>query len=157
MKPRAAQTGLFIPLAPEPEKLEVTLARLGALVGAGNVGSPELLDTHRPDAFRMRRFGAPPAARHTAAAVATRLAYRVFRPPRAAEVRMAAGHPAHISAPGIRGSVSTFAGPWRTSGDWWTAEPWDRDEWDIALHDGALYRLFCDRSTGRWFVEGWYD
>ena len=156
VKPRAAQSGLFIPLAPEPEKLEVTLARLGALVGAGNVGSPELLDTHRPDAFRMRRFGAPPSST-TAAAVATRLAYRVFRPPRAAEVRMASGHPAHVSAPGIRGSVTTFAGPWRTSGDWWTPEPWDRDEWDIALNDGTLYRLFCDRSTGRWFLEGSYD
>src|SRR5438552_11073796 len=56
VKPRISQTGLFIPLAPEPEKLEVTLARLAKLVGANNVGSPELLDTHRPDAFRMKRF-----------------------------------------------------------------------------------------------------
>src|SRR2546430_12886453 len=56
VKPRILQTGLFIPLAPEPEKLEVTLARLAKLVGANNVGSPELLDTHRPDAFRMKRF-----------------------------------------------------------------------------------------------------
>src|SRR5438876_5632585 len=54
VKPRILQTGLFIPLAPEPEKLEVTLARLAKLVGANNVGSPELLDTHRPDAFRMQ-------------------------------------------------------------------------------------------------------
>src|SRR5262252_891245 len=56
VKPRASQTGLFIPLAPEPEKLEITLARLAKLVGAENVGSPELLDTHRPDAFRVKRF-----------------------------------------------------------------------------------------------------
>jgi protein ImuB len=56
-KPRAAQTGLFIPIAPEPEKLELTLARLKALVGEGSVGSPELLDTHRPGAFAMRRYG----------------------------------------------------------------------------------------------------
>src|SRR3989442_5657764 len=56
VKPRISQTGLFIPLAPEPEKLEVTLARLAKLVGANNVGSPELLDTHRPDAFRMTKF-----------------------------------------------------------------------------------------------------
>ena len=48
VKPRASQTGLFIPLAPEPEKLEITLARLAKLVGRENVGSPELLDTHRP-------------------------------------------------------------------------------------------------------------
>ena len=55
-KPRVLQNGLFIPLAPEPEKLELTLARLAKLVGAGNVGSPELLDTYRPDSFRMKRF-----------------------------------------------------------------------------------------------------
>jgi protein ImuB len=56
VKPRLLQSGLFIPLAPEPEKLELTLARLGKLVGAENIGAAELLDTHRPDAFRMKRF-----------------------------------------------------------------------------------------------------
>ena len=48
VKPRAAQGGLFVPLAPEPVKLELTLARIQAIVGEGHVGSPELLDTHRP-------------------------------------------------------------------------------------------------------------
>ena len=56
VKPRVLQTGLFVPLAPEPAKLELTLARLAKLVGLKNVGSPELLDTHRPDAFRVKRF-----------------------------------------------------------------------------------------------------
>src|SRR5438045_6875332 len=56
VQPRASQTGLFIPLAPEPERLAISLARLVKLVGPDNVGSPEILDTHRPDAFRMKRF-----------------------------------------------------------------------------------------------------
>ena len=56
VKPRLLQSGLFIPLAPEPEKLELTLARLAKLVGAENIGAVELLDTHRPDAFRMKHF-----------------------------------------------------------------------------------------------------
>jgi protein ImuB len=56
VKPRVLQTGLFIPLAPEPAKLELTLARLAKLVGRENVGSPKLLDTHRPDAFCVKRF-----------------------------------------------------------------------------------------------------
>jgi protein ImuB len=56
VKPRVLQTGLFIPLAPEPEKLGLMLARLAKLVGTENIGSPELLDTHRPDAFRVKRF-----------------------------------------------------------------------------------------------------
>lgn len=56
VKPRTLQNGLFIPQAPEPEKLELTLARLAKLVGSGNVGSPELVNTHRPDAFCLKRF-----------------------------------------------------------------------------------------------------
>lgn len=55
-RPRAQQGGLFTPLAPDPEKLELTLARLTSLVGEGNAGSPELIDTHRPHAFRMTKF-----------------------------------------------------------------------------------------------------
>src|SRR5262245_33431187 len=56
-KPRVVQNGLFVPLSPEPEKLELTLARISAVVGEENVGSPEILDTHRPDAFRIKKFG----------------------------------------------------------------------------------------------------
>lgn len=55
-RPRALQGGLFAPLAPDPEKLELTLARIAAVVGRENVGSPEVADTHRPHAFRMAAF-----------------------------------------------------------------------------------------------------
>ena len=44
--PRRVQHDLFTPVAPEPEKLELTLARIAAVVGKDNVGSPKLLDTH---------------------------------------------------------------------------------------------------------------
>jgi protein ImuB len=54
--PRVAQNGLFVPCGPDPEKLEVTIARLGKLVGEGNLGCPELVDSHRPESFRMERF-----------------------------------------------------------------------------------------------------
>jgi protein ImuB len=56
-KPRVVQNGLFVPLSPEPEKLELTLARLKAVVGEENVGTAEISDTHRPDAFRIKPFG----------------------------------------------------------------------------------------------------
>ena len=159
-KPRVTQNGLFIPLSPEPEKLELTLARITALVGPQNVGTPELLDTHRPGAFRMHG-----AAIHTSNHSASKrgqeclhhLAFRVFRPPKSAKVQAPGGQPTYISAPGIQGKVLVFAGPWRTSGEWWTTEEWSRDEWDIALSDGAVYRIYCDWKNGRWFVEGSYD
>ena len=54
--PRVAQGGLFVPQAPDPEKFEITLARIAGLVGPQNVGSPRLLDSHRPGTFEMRPF-----------------------------------------------------------------------------------------------------
>ena len=151
--PVAGRTGLICLVAPEPVKLELTLARIKAIVGPERVGSAELVDTHRPGAFQMAEFGRrqdrPGCPSHV------RLILRVFRPPRAARVEVTGGHPRFVAAAGVRGRVQEWAGPWRTSGDWWTSDAWSRDEWDIALSDGALYRLCCNPRG--WFVEGSYD
>jgi protein ImuB len=56
VRPRATQSGLFLPPSPEPEKLELTLARIAGIVGQDKVGSLQLLDTHRPEGFLMRHF-----------------------------------------------------------------------------------------------------
>ena len=153
--PRVVQRGLFVPQTPEPEKLELTLARIGAIVGQGNVGAPELVDTHRAGAFRMRRgLG---AGRGAVKPEGARLALRRFRPQLAATVAEDNGRPARVQARGVRGAVLRSAGPWRTAGDWWRDTIWDRDEWDVALKDGALYLVYFDRRAGAWFVEGAYD
>jgi protein ImuB len=64
------------------------------------------------------------------------------------------------------GGVTACVGPWRTSGEWWepgaagkagAAAGWDRDEWDVALNDGAMYRIFRDRFSDAWFVEAIVD
>lgn len=55
-RPRALQSGLFQPYFPEPEKLELTLARISAIVGDGRAGSVELLDSHREGSFAVRHF-----------------------------------------------------------------------------------------------------
>ena len=155
VKPQAAQSGLFVPVTPEPVKLELTLARIEALVGEGRVGTPELVDTHRPDAFRVRKGAGVMAGQRVQKVAAPSMALRVYRPPRAARVAVADGRPSFVTAEGIRGKVVDLAGPWRTCGDWWTADPWQRDEWDVALSDGALYRVYCEAAG--WFVEGSYD
>ncbi len=69
-RPRTLQSGLFQPLCPEPEKLELTLARIAGIVGQGRVGAAELLDTHREGAFAMQRFA--PAGSAATAPNATR-------------------------------------------------------------------------------------
>lgn len=168
VEPRALQDGLFLPLTPAPDKLEVLLARIANLVGQQNVGSAELLDTHRPGAFRIKKFtihaagrkpqiSRIPNQRKSAKSVASILAFRVFRPPLPAQVQARQGRLERLTARGVKGTVVSLAGPWRTSGDWWDSGGWDRDEWDVALSDGTLYRIYCDRATRAWFVEGRYD
>src|SRR5687767_10885687 len=83
VKPRVLQHGLFVPLAPSPDKLELTLARLAKLVGEQNIGSPVLLDTHRPDAFNMKRFvlNGRKSSKYEVRNSKLVLGFRMFRPP----------------------------------------------------------------------------
>jgi protein ImuB len=34
---------------------------------------------------------------------------------------------------------------------------WNRDEWDVAVSDGAVYRIFQDRDTDAWFIDAVVD
>jgi protein ImuB len=154
--PRVVQHGLFTPMSPQPEKLELTLTRISGIVGEENIGSPELLDTHRPGAFRMVRFDATDRQPKGGEVTPPHLAVRLFRPPLRADVSALNGRPVRIRARGITGNVRICAGPWRTSGDWWTAAAWQRDQWDIELENGALYRIYHENRNG-WFVDGNYD
>ena len=129
--PRRVQHGLFTPAAPEPEKLELTLGKIRGLVGEANVGYPEVHDTYRPDVGRPAHFWPP-------------LALRRFRP--AIEVTKS-----------FWKRIVQRSGPWRTTGEWWRQDSWDHDEWDVALSDGAIYRVHKDRVLDKWFVEGEYD
>ncbi|MGH9327151.1 MAG: DNA polymerase Y family protein [Terriglobia bacterium] len=174
-KPRALQGGLFFPAAPDPEKLELTLARLAKVVGEGKVGSPEIQDTHRPDAFRMVRFNPFESGRKTEKSVVPAgkdnlTALRIFRPPLEAKVETRAGLPVRVFFGGRHGEVIAAAGPWRTSGEWWNDDGWKREEWEVELkvrrrtHDFEttmiaveLYRIYRDLRSGDWFLEANYD
>ncbi len=158
VKPRRTQQGLFVPSSPEPEKLELTLARLRHLLGDGQVGTPVLANTHRPDTFHMRAFAPAAAVVEKPSVTANpRLCLRRFRPPRYAQVIVVNHQPVRVASPSLNGRVVMAKGPWRTSGEWWRADAWSRDEWDIALESGALYRVFQEIDGGRWFIEGSYD
>jgi protein ImuB len=153
-RPRSKQHGLFVPNSPDPEKLELTLARLVKLVGNANIGSPELTDTHRPGEFRMNKFFAQPnearargktsrksvAGADGGAAAARRPATgcRIFRPRLAARVELREGRPVKIFFRGLYGRVVTASGPWRISGDWWREDAWQQEEWDLEVQfDGG--------------------
>jgi protein ImuB len=152
--PRTTQGGIFLPATPAPDKLELTLARIRCLVGENNVGIPELLNTHHPHPFQL--VNKQPRTEPRASASGDYQAFRYFRPPISATVDLEHNRPIRITASGIHGKILNAAGPWRTSGDWWTTAPWNRDEWDIALSNGALYRIYNEPDR-RWFIEGTYD
>jgi protein ImuB len=225
---RARQMGLYLPLSPEPEKLEVTLARLRATVGESRVGAPVLLDTHRPNAFRQDKFVLPeiqekkamaksacsnacvlqlaamdtksaehvqrsfvsfdaekapartpalpcpyPDSEANALRPVAASALRIYRPALAATVELHKAKPARLVCDGAQRRVLSFAGPWRTKGDWWSETAWARDEWDVVLHalrpkihkdsgredeeETAVYRIYRDLRSRHWFVEGIYD
>jgi len=264
--PRTLQGDLFSPICPDPEKVELTVARLASLVGDANLGSPELLDTHRPEGFRMRRFvpslvsrdccrplrrppgggiqkelvlpdenprhiaeyregrgfspamenglpsgasapeakwlqglKAPPVALPESAGLKPRpskvprydgdfrhsgghgrtprspsqrlqeevqTAFRVFRPAAPARVETRNGYPVHVSFSGLRGRVIAASGPWRSSGDWWREDFYDKDEWDLEIQSNAkterrkqqgVYRVCYDWTKKAWFVRGAFD
>ena len=166
---RIVQYSLLERALPAPETLATLTARLGALVGEGRIGSPAILDTWRPDGFEMRPFApdsSRPAPRRAPQGRLDRdreyCLVRRFRPAVAVRVTMAHGRPVRVAIdrrgmPG--GHVEQAAGPWRTSGAWWeeASTVWDRDEWDAALDDGSLCRLFHDRIADRWFLDGILD
>ena len=159
VKPRRTQHGLFLPSSPEPEKLELTVARLRHLLGEGQVGTPEPADTNRPDTFSMRAFAPRSAAvQGCVIAESPRLCLRRFRPPRYAQVIVVNRQPVRVASPSVNGRVvDGEASMAYCRGEWWRADAWNRNEWDIALESGALYRLFQEVEGGRWFVEGSYD
>jgi protein ImuB len=146
--PRAMQHGLFVPSSPDPEKLELTLARLANLVGHSRVGSPRIPDSHRPGAFEMSRFlperDAPEMREKTMrektgslGGRAALAAFRAFRPAPRAAVALRDGRPAHISFSDMHGEVMAASGPWRTSGEWWREDAWSREEWEIEIRPAA--------------------
>src|ERR1700733_7827779 len=160
--PRTAQSGLFVPRGPDPEKLELTVARLTKLVGESNVGVAELIDTHRAENFRVARWtcGAIAAeedersgrgrtnrkrnsvasaemSRNDAAAKLSAAGFRVLRPALTANVEVDGEvRPLRVSFSGLRGDVIAASGPWRGSGEWWQEDGWDHDEWDLVIDFG---------------------
>jgi protein ImuB len=184
---RVTQRGLFLPSFPDPEKLELTIARLANLVGDGNVGSPQLMDTHRPGGFQMARFNPPrdaPQRRRTngaGQAAAARFpkpatGFRVLRPSPPAHVEIRDAQPVRVSFGGLRGDVVAVSGPWRSSGEWWQEDAWQHDEWDVEIRfrsssgrerrqdsfsppapRSGVYRIYYDSIRCAWFVRGMYD
>lgn len=154
------QLGLFAPQTPEPSRLDVTLARLKALVGEDRVGSPVLEDTHKAGCFRMEGFSVGGKA-SAAMAEPPRMALRRMRPPVPVQVALRAAQPAAFRDSANRFEVTAAYGPWRSSGCWWSPDGWDADEWDVLAAQSNGAHIACvlvfDRTRNQWQLEALYD
>lgn len=158
--PYRAQHGLFLPQAPEPGRLEVLLARLRKLLGEERVGSVELQDDHRPNAFRVVPFAPSPPKRSERPSLAAVTALRVCRPPQIIVVVLTGSVPARVFWDGLGYAVREIAGPWRVSGQWWSEANWCREEWDVQLATESAERrcrIAFDPRSRSWYVQGTYD
>ena len=173
---RIVQYSLLTRPLPSAEQLSTLMARLHALMGEGRCGAPATVDSWRPGAFAMQPFAPVETGdgpQSTSAVATPIVALRRFRLPIPARVHVERGTPLRVTTDrrGLSGGrVEQCAGPWRTSGAWWTDDghgqdepgehrydPWDRDEWDVTLSDGATYRVFRERDANQWFLEGIVD
>ncbi|MCY4533786.1 MAG: hypothetical protein OXB91_00370 [Bryobacterales bacterium] len=181
---RQVRQTLFEPESTSPECMAVTLARLSGLVGGERVGTPSVPDTYRPGVAELQMFRPTPgktkighrakpgrartASKQVAARSAetetarpttpprTSLVFRCYRPSHPARVVLREDRPVQFEAQGVRGPVTACAGPWRVSGEWWTPDGWQYQEWDVEVA-GGLYRACCECMTGEWFLVGEYD
>ncbi|MGC2638802.1 MAG: DNA polymerase Y family protein [Acidobacteriaceae bacterium] len=125
------QLGLFTPQLPEPSRLDVTLARIRSLVGDEHAGRAVLEDAHRPEAFRVAPFVVPQASAIRAPRGRSRSAVRRLRPPELVPVTLRQRRPAMFVFRNQRYLVEQSFGPWFSSGNWWGAEIWSVEKWDL--------------------------
>jgi len=174
---RIVQGSLLDRALPSPEQLATLTARLAALAGEARVGAPLLQDTHDDRHVALKPFtvsdggGRGSTVRGSEGSRVRseqsepsnpRTVLRRFRLPVPARVVVERGGPVRLmpSSSAIpSGNIVNRAGPWRTSGRWWSYDKtkWDRDEWDVELANGGCYRLARVRETGQWEIEGEMD
>jgi protein ImuB len=165
---RRTQLDMLRPAGPAPDRLATTLARLAALVGPENVGTPATVDSWREEAAAVAAYapdavappftpaGAPPAPSAGAPpGREARLTIRRFRPPEEIEVLMGRDGPTALHGKELAARVLVAAGPYRLSGEWWRPSAVaiadsDGDDGDSNSRDGN-----SKGGPGGWAREYW--
>ena len=158
------QLGLFSPQLPEPMRLDVTLARIRAIVGEDHVGMAKLKDTHRQDGFSVEPFYVPSSPTKTKPQSLPKqghVSVRQIRPAEIVPVQLRGRHPEKFFFRSNWYTVEHAYGPWIASGDWWIPTLWSNEQWDlIARADDGTTLCCCllfDLTHSSWQVVALYD
>jgi protein ImuB len=146
----------------DAQAISVALSRLEAVVGEP-VRQASTRRAHTlEERFAYERFQPPkrePCAR-ALALPSTDVLTPQLRLLSVAEIKVSVRHgePAALTLPNdgrSRHAVLRCAGPWRVDLGWFSDAPVTRDEYDVLLDDGELYRIY--RQGSHWYVRGFYD
>jgi protein ImuB len=154
------QLGLYSPQLPEPGRLDMSLTRIAALVGEGNVGQAVLDDTHAPESFHLEPFQVP-SDDSSPMPSQLQVCLRQLRPPQQLSVTLDDTRPASFFFRNQRCVVERAYGPWLKSGEWWEETIWGQEQWDLVARtqDGEL--LLCcmirDLIQDQWQLVALYD
>jgi protein ImuB len=154
MEGGANPLGLFSADGPDAEALSLALARLEAALGEGSVLRARVVEGYRPERRAIyERFSQLDIACERALPGLAKMQLRLFPEPQLLDVVVKNGVPRFAGTPpqGVR----DCAGPWRIAEEWWSNSPLTRDDYDVMLDDGSLYRI-AFRDDG-WLLLGVYD
>jgi len=135
---------------------------------------PPLPATGSRTASAEQRLAQQARTPQATASGSTPIVLRAIRPAEEVEVMCTRNSPEFVRGNNICARVVSSAGPWRRQGEWWAAThsaedsasdvlpnnspaAYNRDYYELALADGAVYRIYCDLFTGKWFADGMYD
>lgn len=154
------QLGLFSPQLPEAGRLDITLARIAALVGEGNVGQAVLEDTHTPEGFHVEPFRVSTPDSEALSSYSS-VCLRELRPAQPTSVVLENGRPRSLFFRNQRCPVEQAYGPWLNGGEWWNETIWGCEEWDLVARAQDDTLLFCsvvrDLMQNQWQVVALYD
>jgi len=155
------QLGLFSPQLPEATRLDVTLARIRAIVGEENVGSATLLDTHATEGFCVKPFTVSSGGSAVITTARQYASMRQLRPPEKASVTLQNSLPVTFFFRSRHYAIERAYGPWVVEGDWWSQTLWGLEQWDVVARaqDGTI--LCCcmmrDLMQDQWQMAAFYD
>ena len=136
----------------------------GAPGGAGRArerGRPALVDSYREEAVeRAHRFaptGAAPAGRGRMVTARRARASAASVRPQPLEVLMDRDGPVALRGRNLTARVLVAAGPYRSSGDWWTEEASPATTGTCRPPTAPSTACTRTATTARWYLDGYYD
>jgi protein ImuB len=155
------QSGLFSPPLPEAARLDVTLARIRAIVGEDNAGCALLEDTHAGEGFRMEPFTVSFGNSNVFVSSQQRVAQRYLRPPEKIFITLQNAQPARFFFRERQYVVERAYGPWLVEGDWWNQTLWRFEQWDLVARAEDGSQICCcmmlDLMQNQWQMAALYD